>query len=221
MSIITYAQNFEDVMLWRALKQVDHGFYIDAGGYSPTVDSVTKLFYDRGWHGINIEPNPHLFPAFQQQRPHDINLQVAVGDCEAFLPFTIIMAPEDVPNNGGLSTLEQDIAEKDAKAGMKVERIIVPVKTIKTIWKEHVPKGQPVHFFKIDVEGFEKKTIQGNNWTKSTLGCRRRIDNAIVPTGKLSGMGTSPPQCPLPVCLRRRLEPLLRCRGAPRTSPSL
>ena len=31
MSFISYAQNFEDVMLWRALKHVENGFYIDVG----------------------------------------------------------------------------------------------------------------------------------------------------------------------------------------------
>ena len=31
MSFISYAQNFEDVMLWRALKHISEGFYIDIG----------------------------------------------------------------------------------------------------------------------------------------------------------------------------------------------
>jgi hypothetical protein len=56
MSFISYAQNYEDVMLWRALKHVQHGFYIDVGANDPTDDSVTKAFYVRGWRGINVEP---------------------------------------------------------------------------------------------------------------------------------------------------------------------
>jgi hypothetical protein len=56
MRFISYAQNFEDVMLWRALKGLKKGFYIDVGAHDPEVDSVTKAFYDRGWCGINIEP---------------------------------------------------------------------------------------------------------------------------------------------------------------------
>ena len=56
MSIVSYSQNFEDVMLWRALKDVENGFYIDVGANHPAIDSVTKLFYENGWSGINIEP---------------------------------------------------------------------------------------------------------------------------------------------------------------------
>ena len=56
MSFISYAQNFEDVMLRRVFAELDTGFYIDVGANDPSADSVTKAFYDAGWHGINIEP---------------------------------------------------------------------------------------------------------------------------------------------------------------------
>ena len=56
MTFISYAQNFEDIRLWRALKFFENGFYIDVGANDPTHDSVTKAFYDRGWSGINVEP---------------------------------------------------------------------------------------------------------------------------------------------------------------------
>jgi len=46
MSLISYAQNFEDVMLWRALKHINKGFYIDVGAFSPDNDSITKFFYE-------------------------------------------------------------------------------------------------------------------------------------------------------------------------------
>jgi hypothetical protein len=55
-AFVSYAQNFEDVMLWRALRSLESGFYIDVGANDPTIDSVTKAFYASRWHGINIEP---------------------------------------------------------------------------------------------------------------------------------------------------------------------
>ena len=58
--IISYAQNFEDVLLWRALKQVRNGFYIDIGAQHPEHDSVSKLFYDHGWRGVHVEPTPRI-----------------------------------------------------------------------------------------------------------------------------------------------------------------
>jgi hypothetical protein len=42
--ITSYAQNFEDVMLWRALGHIENGFYIDIGAFDPSVDSVGKGF---------------------------------------------------------------------------------------------------------------------------------------------------------------------------------
>lgn len=56
--MISYAQNFEDVMLMRALASIEKGFYIDVGAAWPDQDSVTKAFYEKGWLGVNIEPNP-------------------------------------------------------------------------------------------------------------------------------------------------------------------
>ena len=54
--LVSYAQNFEDVILWRALKDVKDGLYIDVGEHDPEVDSVSLLFYQKGWRGIHVEP---------------------------------------------------------------------------------------------------------------------------------------------------------------------
>lgn len=57
MSFVSYAQNFEDVMLNRCFGKQKTGFYIDIGAAWPQVDSVTHAFYLKGWRGINVEPN--------------------------------------------------------------------------------------------------------------------------------------------------------------------
>ena len=54
--MLTYAQNFEDVMLARLFQAQSVGFYVDIGAWHPTELSVTRHFYDLGWSGINIEP---------------------------------------------------------------------------------------------------------------------------------------------------------------------
>ena len=41
----TYAQFLEDVILYRGLRDVQNGFYIDVGAYRPEENSVTKLFF--------------------------------------------------------------------------------------------------------------------------------------------------------------------------------
>ncbi len=69
MGIVSYAQNLEDVMLWRALQEVEGGFYLDVGAQDPVIDSVTRAFYDRGWCGVNLEPAPAYHAALAAARP--------------------------------------------------------------------------------------------------------------------------------------------------------
>ena len=85
--MVSYAQNFADVMLRRVLQDVKAGTYIDVGAQDSTVDSVTKWFYDSGWSGINIEPHPDYFAQLTRDRPRDINLKNAGADTEGNAQF--------------------------------------------------------------------------------------------------------------------------------------
>ena len=77
--MVSHAQNFEDVMLARALKNTQQGFYVDVGAWDPNVETVTRYFYERGWRGINVEPALTYYEMLQTCRPRDINLRVAAG----------------------------------------------------------------------------------------------------------------------------------------------
>ena len=48
MAFRSYGQNFEDVMLYRALGKVERDFYIDIGAQHPKIDSVSKAFFTGG-----------------------------------------------------------------------------------------------------------------------------------------------------------------------------
>src|SRR5665811_1404967 len=98
MTFISYAQNLEDVMLWRVLKHIDQGYYIDIGAAWPNEHSITKAFYDHGWHGINVEPNPVFFHQLEESRPRDQNLCLAVSDSEGSMVMNFL-------EGTGLSTL--------------------------------------------------------------------------------------------------------------------
>jgi FkbM family methyltransferase len=160
MTFISYAQNFEDVMLWRALKHIESGFYIDAGAWSPDEDSVTRAFYERGWHGINIEPNPFWFDKLCEKRPKDINLPVALSDKEQTLNFYIVV------NITGHSTTDLGYVEKTKEAGQPIEEVICQALPLNKVWDQYVGQKQ-VHFLKIDVEGAEEAVLLGNNWVSN------------------------------------------------------
>ena len=69
--LISYAQNGEDVVLWRALSDVESGNYLDIGANDPQLFSVTRSFYDRGWSGLCVEPQAELVEKFRAERPRD------------------------------------------------------------------------------------------------------------------------------------------------------
>ena len=81
MPLVSYAQNREDVLLYRALSGQSKGFYIDVGANDPTVCSITKSFYDMGWNGINIEPVRGVFQRLADHRTRDINLNIGISNC--------------------------------------------------------------------------------------------------------------------------------------------
>jgi len=158
MSFISYAQNLEDVMLYRALREVKEGFYIDVGAQDPTIDSVTKAFYERGWRGINIEPNEEYFRKLQHDRPHDVNLQSAVGR------ETGVISLYEVAHTG-LSTESAVYARRHEEAGYEVHlRSNVPCTTLDRICIDR--DVQTVHFLKIDVEGSERAVLEGFSFEK-------------------------------------------------------
>lgn len=157
MTFISYAQNFEDVILWRALKHIDHGFYIDVGAAWPDEHSMTKAFYERGWCGINVEPNLVHYHQLNIKRPRDINLGIAISDECGSLKINII-------DSTGLSTLSDDVAAAHADAGWSISIEAVEVLTLTDVYELHVPNGQEVHFLKVDVEGLEYQVIKGHQW---------------------------------------------------------
>lgn len=144
-------------MLWRLLKHIDQGYYIDIGAAWPNEHSITKAFYDHGWHGINVEPNPVFFHQLEESRPRDQNLCLAVSDSEGSMVMNFL-------EGTGLSTLDDAIAEKHQKAGWNLERHEVQVTTLKSLWHQYVPVGQAVHFLKVDVEGLEEAVLRCNDW---------------------------------------------------------
>lgn len=152
MIFVSYAQNQEDVMLYRALREVKQGFYIDVGAQDPVIDSVTKAFYDRGWHGINIEPNEEYFHKLQTERPHDLNLATVIGREPGFVYFYEV-------EHTGLSTTNAGYAQRHSEAGYQVERREVSCTTLDRICADC--SVETVHFLKIDVEGSERGVLEG------------------------------------------------------------
>ena len=158
MGIISYAQNFEDVMLWRALAHIERGFYIDVGAQDPVADSVSLAFYERGWRGIHVEPVPKYAELLRQQRPGDLVIQSVIGDGPAVLTFF------EVPESG-LSTADKGIATSHSERGFEVRETSVPCIPLSSVF-DLVEVNSDVHWLKIDVEGLERDVLK--SWGASS-----------------------------------------------------
>ena len=157
---VSYAQNGEDIVLARAFTDT-HGFYVDIGAFDPLEDSVTKLFYDRGWNGINVDPVPEVIERFDRDRPRDVNLQVAVseesGEAELWTgPAGLV----------GHSTLDATIAQAHGRDGLAFGKSTARTVRLEELLDEWVPEGTTIDFLKVDVEGHERAVLASNDWKR-------------------------------------------------------
>lgn len=150
MSFTSYAQNFEDVRLWRAFFDVERGRYLDIGSQDPVLDSVSLAFYQLGWRGVHVDASPTYTEAMRNARPDETVVTAAVSTTPGLLHFWNIA-------DTGLSTGCADIAERHAEAGWPCREIIVPTITLADIF-EQMGTDQ-VHWMKIDVEGMEADVL--------------------------------------------------------------
>ena len=154
------AQNFEDVMLYRALGDVEAGFYIDVGAQDPVIDSVSKAFFDRGWRGIHIEPVPEYAERLRAARPGDTIIEAAASNLVGTTALTVFPMT-------GLSTADPLVAKNHIDRGVdhQPEPLIVPTVTLADVAAEL--EARTVHWLKIDVEGHERSVLEG--WDTNLL----------------------------------------------------
>ena len=155
----SYAQNSEDVVLWRALKSIDEGTYVDVGAADPDEDSVTKAFYERGWSGLNVEPAPDYAERLAAARPRDRLAQVCAGATTG----SIVL--QHVAGTGLSSVVEGAVKLRDDES-FTIEEIEVPLRRLDDLLDEAgFTPSDDIHFLKIDVEGFEESVIRGIDLT--------------------------------------------------------
>lgn len=133
------------------------GIYVDVGAYHPFQWSNTKWAYDKGWRGINIDPNPDSIALFEVHRPEDININCGVSDEEGVLPFYVCA-------ESARSSFESLADTKN------VEKVInIPIRTLDSILEEF--NISQIDILDIDAEGFDERIIKSVDLEKYQPKC--------------------------------------------------
>ncbi len=155
---LSYTQNLEDYHLWLALGGDEPGVYIDIGGGHPVADNVSMWFYERGWRGIVVEPQPALAGLYASVRPRDTVVEGLVGRRTGTADLHVF------PRLHGLTTTVSANAETSSQHGDTYRTVQLPMTTLADLCAAH--GVDRIDFLKIDVEGAEADVLAGNDWSR-------------------------------------------------------
>jgi FkbM family methyltransferase len=153
---ISWSQCAEDIVLETIIGDKQDGFYLDLGAHDPTTISVTKLFYDKGWTGINVEANPHKFNELVEFRVRDINVNAVVGREESYA-FSVM-------SSSAMSTADPKTLERLVSEGKisEVTRLQIKGVTLRSLLTEY--SRTKVDFLNIDLEGMDFEALKSGKF---------------------------------------------------------
>lgn len=163
---LSYGQEGEDLVLLRLFERQRRGFFVDVGAHHPMRFSNTWLFYQRGWEGINLEPNPQAVQLFQKWRPRDVSLAMGIGEKAGTIRYFEFDEP-------ALNTYDEQLAaQRQQRDGYRLAGVTLrDVRRLDDVLAEHLPAGRAIDFLSIDVEGLDLQVLRSNDWNRFRPGC--------------------------------------------------
>jgi FkbM family methyltransferase len=158
----SYAQHGEDLVLESFFDyHKKTGFYVDIGAHHPYRFSNTRLFYKKGWRGINIDAMPGSMKSFRFFRRRDINLEMGVGLQKGTLKFYSFEEP-------AYNTFSEHLVnDPEFLKRVPLKKIYeVPVITLVDLLEKHLPANTHIDFLSIDAEGFDLDILKSNDWSR-------------------------------------------------------
>ena len=157
----SYAQWGEDIVVYNLFKIIPSDkTYIDIGAHNPLEISNTAFMFQNGWSGINIEPNPILFKAFENVRPNDVNLCCGVAGERGNLPFYMI------DDYSGRNSFDKECVERFLEKeapGYKIEKVLnIEVLTLTDIINKYAD-GKCPDYMTIDTENLEYEILSAHD----------------------------------------------------------
>ena len=146
-SLISYANEYEDIVLCTILHDIENGHYIDIGASDPIKGNVSNFFYKQGWTGVNVEPLTEPYLLLKKERENDINLCVGIGEKD------------------GIKVLyqhEEDSSFEEIKGAVPCTKQIF---TLSEIYRTFCKDFEDIHFCHINTNGNETDILRGiDNW---------------------------------------------------------
>lgn len=157
----SYAQHGDDYMILNLfnLMGIERPSYLDVGAHHPSIISNTKLLYDRGCRGINVDANPELMMAFTDERPDDVNLLYGVGPevgSKTFYMFNL----KNGQHGAGRNTFCEKERDHIIREGWQVARMMeIYVTTLNHIVDSWSLSAWP-DLLCVDVEGWDYEILK-------------------------------------------------------------
>lgn len=142
---ISYSQGCEDLSINSLISNDEKGSYIDIGAHDPSRFSNTRLLYELGWRGINIDADEELLPRFISERPDDVNICAAIGSEKEYVLHVF--------DEKLVSTVDSRKVELEVSIGRrKVSERTVKGVTLRSVLDKYYPQDR-VSILLIDIEG--------------------------------------------------------------------
>lgn len=158
---ISYSQEGEDRILNSIFGGKPKGFYIDIGAHHPQRFSNTNLFYNMGWHGINIDASKEAIQLFKTYRKRDVNLCIGVGLKSEKKEY--IMFDEPAVNTFVVASAKDKLQNTKFKV---INKRMVKIEPLSKILNKYLKKKVQIDFLTIDVEGLDYQVLKSNDWNK-------------------------------------------------------
>lgn len=159
---VTYAQHGDDLVLVNifSLLGIEKPSYLDIGAHHPTDLSNTRLLYERGSRGVNVEANPDLISAFFTERPEDINVCLGVAPSEGDREFLRVS-----PTSGRNTFSAEEL--NNFNGGVTHDKMPIYCVTLDHIITAYCNGTYP-HILSIDIEGLDYDVLQSASFTNKT-----------------------------------------------------
>lgn len=141
---------------------IDNPSWMDIGAGDPYILSNTAFFYEKGFHGINIEPNPDFYQKLVESRPDDVNLNCAIGSESGILDYYMF---DGYPFLN--SCCKQDADSMVNEFGYKIGNVLeVSMLTLQQVLSDYC-HGQFPDLLSVDIEGMDLNILEQIDYSKS------------------------------------------------------